>query len=276
MPAPTHDAPLVGWRRRAHEIIFEADTPAGRLFDIALLVAIVASIVVVCLESVAPIAEQHGELLRRIEWGLTIAFTAEYLMRLACIGRPRRYAFSLFGLVDLLAILPTYLSLIFVGTQSLVVIRSLRLLRVFRVLKLGQFVGEATQLRAALSASARKITIFLFTVLTVVTIIGAAMYLVEGEASGFTSIPRSMYWAIVTMTTVGYGDVTPDTPLGQALAAVIMVLGYGILAVPTGIVSVELARMSHGEPISTQACPGCSAEGHDTDARYCKRCGAEL
>ena len=275
--SPSPDmTPARGWRHQAHEIIFEADTPLGKLFDVGLLVTIVVSIVAVCLESVSSIAAEHGELLRQVEWALTIAFTVEYLLRLICVSRPLKYAGSFFGVVDLLSILPTYLSLVFAGTHSLLVIRSLRLLRIFRVLKLAQFVVEARALRAALAASARKILIFLFTVLTVVTIVGATMYLIEGEASGFTSIPRSMYWAIVTMTTVGYGDITPQTPVGQALAAFIMVLGYGILAVPTGIVTVELASAGNRAAVSNRTCRACSYEGHDTDAVFCKRCGARL
>jgi len=274
-PEATSGGRLPGWRERWHEIIFEADTPAGKAFDVALLVCIVASILVVCLESVASVREAHGALLRTLEWLLTALFTVEYGMRLATVRRARSYAFSLYGLVDLLAILPSYLSLVFTGTQSLLVIRSVRLLRVFRVLKLARFVGEARQLRTALRASAHKILVFLFTVLTVVTIVAAVMYLVEGEESGFTSIPQAMYWAVVTMTTVGYGDVAPHTPLGKLLASFVMILGYGILAVPTGIVTVELASAAR-KSVNTQACPGCSAEGHDADAVFCKFCGDRL
>jgi len=269
------ETPRGGWRSRLHEVIFEADTPAGRAFDVALFLCIVASIVVVLLDSVGGVRASHGSALRTAEWAFTLLFTAEYGLRLATVGRPARYALSFYGIVDLLAIVPTYLSLVVTGTHSLIVIRARRLLRVFRVLKLGHFVGEAAMLRAALRASSRKILVFLFTVLTLVLIVGALMYLIEGDASGFTSIPRSIYWAIVTMTTVGYGDITPRTVLGQVLAAFVMILGYGIIAVPTGIVSVELA---HARPtsVSTQSCPDCSAEGHDVDARHCKFCGAPL
>jgi voltage-gated potassium channel len=268
---------LPGWRGRLHEVIFEADTAAGKAFDVVLLLCIVVSIVAVCLESVAPIRAKHGDDLRVLEWSLTILFTVEYALRLVSVGRPSKYAFSLFGVVDLLAIMPSYLSLVFAGTHSLLVIRSLRLLRVFRVLKLARFLGEARQLRAALGASARKIAVFLFTVLTAVTIVGAVMYLVEGEESGFTSIPQSMYWAIVTMTTVGYGDIAPHTPLGKLLASFVMILGYGILAVPTGIVTVELATATRREgAVSTQACPQCSSEGHTSGARFCCDCGARM
>lgn len=276
MTEPAQDGGPSGWRRTLHEVIFEADTRAGKAFDVALLVCIASSIVVVCLESIASIADEYGPLLSVVEWTLTILFTIEYGLRIAAVGRPRSYIFSLFGVVDFLAILPTYLSLVFAGTQSLVVIRSLRLLRVFRVLKLGQFVGEARQLRLALRASARKILVFLFTIMTVVMIVGAAMYLIEGEESGFTSIPQSMYWAIVTMTTVGYGDIAPVTVLGKMLASLVMVMGYGILAVPTGIVTVEMAMAARAGSVSTQACPECGAEGHDVDAVYCKFCGARL
>ena len=263
------------WRERLHEIIFEAETPAGKAFDLALLVLIVASIVTVLLESVASIRGQYGPILRALEWGFTILFTAEYVLRLLCVRRPLRYARSFFGIVDLLAIVPTYLSVFFAGAQSLIVIRALRLLRIFRVLKLVHFVGEARMLRDALHASLRKITVFLGTVLTIVLIVGALMYLVEGEASGFTSIPQSIYWAIVTLTTVGYGDIAPQTVLGKLLASMVMVLGYGIIAVPTGIVTVELAHIRRA-PITTEACPDCGAGGHDSDADFCKFCGARL
>ncbi|MEE9128889.1 MAG: ion transporter [Phycisphaerales bacterium] len=263
------------WRGRLHEIIFEADTSAGKTFDVALMVAIILSVFAVCLESVASIEHQYGPALRAAEWVFTILFTIEYALRLSCVGRPWRYAVSFFGIVDLLAIVPTYLSLIFVGSQSLLVIRALRLLRVFRVFKLGNFVGEAALLRTALIASVRKIIIFLGTVLMLVLIVGALMYLIEGEEHGFTNIPQSIYWAIVTMTTVGYGDVTPQTIGGKVLASMVMILGYAIIAVPTGIVTVELGFASR-KRVSTQACPSCSAEGHDPDAKHCKFCGAKL
>ena len=268
----THD----GWRAHVHEVVFEADTPAGRAFDLLLFVSIVASVTAVLLESVESIRVEHGALLRAIEWFFTGLFTVEYVVRLVVIGRPWRYAISTFGLIDLLAILPTYLSLVFVGSQSLLVIRALRLLRVFRVLKMVHFVGEAAALRQAIRASARKIVVFISFVLTVVLIMGAVMYLVEGEANGFVSIPQSMYWAIVTMTTVGYGDIAPQTVLGKALASMLMIMGYGVIAVPTGIVTVELGRAGRATRVSTQSCPSCAAEGHDPDARHCKYCGEEL
>ena len=266
---------LSPWRVRLHEIIFEADTPAGKAFDVALLVAILLSVLAVCLESVEKIDLKYGSTLRIAEWVFTIAFTVEYVLRLICVGRPRRYAVSFFGIVDLLAVLPTYLSLVTAGSQSpLLVIRAIRLLRVFRVFKLAQFLGEARVLSSALRASRRKIIIFLVTVLTVVLILGTMMYLIEGAREGFTSIPEGVYWAIVTMTTVGYGDVTPVTVLGKIVASIIMIMGYAIIAVPTGILTVELTRAQ--KSVSTQACPECSAEGHDPDARHCKFCGAVL
>ena len=265
------------WQQKLHTVIFEADTPSGKAFDIALLVAIVLSVVAVCLESVASIRARYGEILRITEWVLTILFTIEYLLRLACVGRPWRYAVSFYGVVDLLAIVPTYLSVIFGGAQSLAVIRALRLLRIFRVLKLGHFLGEAAVLQDALKASARKIIVFLGAVLTIVLIVGALMYMIESDEAGFTSIPQSVYGAIVTLTTVGYGDIAPATLLGRMLASAVMILGYGIIAVPTGIVTVELTGATRRrESVSTQACPSCAAEGHDTDAQYCRICGSKL
>ena len=262
-------------RRRLHEIIFEADTPAGKAFDVALLILIVVSVVAVMLETVAAVRAQYGHWLRVLEWIVTLVFTVEYLLRLYSVGNPVRYARSFFGVVDLLAIVPTYLSVLIPGAHSLLVIRALRLLRIFRVLKLVHFVGEARQLQAALRGSVRKIIVFLGAVLTIVIIVGTLMYLIEGEAHGFTSIPVAVYWAIVTMTTVGYGDIAPQTAIGKMLAAAIMILGYAIIAVPTGIVSVELAGAAR-RGVSTQACPECGAGGHDIDAVHCKFCGARL
>ena len=265
-----------GWRARLHEIIFEADTPAGRTFDIILIVTILLSVMVVMLESIEEV--RLSPLVTTLwvaEWVFTILFTIEYTLRLLCLKKPLLYARSFFGVVDLLAIIPTYLSLVVSGAQFLLVIRLLRILRVFRVLKLAQYLSEAGLLITALRASSKKITVFLFAVMTLVVILGSLMYLIEGEANGFTSIPRSVYWAIVTLTTVGYGDISPQTALGQALASVVMILGYAILAVPTGIVSVELARVDN-RPISTQCCPSCGSEGHAFDAMYCKKCGSKL
>lgn len=262
-------------RHRLHTVIFEADTPAGKAFDVALLILIVVSVVAVVLESVASIRSAHGEFLRALEWTVTLLFTVEYILRLLCVGRPLRYALSFYGVVDFLAIFPTYLSLFISGTQTLIVIRALRLLRVSRVLKLAHFVGEERMLKAALGASLRKIVIFLGAVVTVVLIVGALMYLIEGERHGFTSIPQSMYWAVVTMTTVGYGDIAPQTVAGKLLASTLMVLGYGLIAVPTGIVTVEVAGARKAK-VSTQVCPQCAGEGHDTDAVFCKFCGEKL
>ena len=261
-------------RQRLYQIIFEHDTPAGRAFDIALLLAILLSVTVVMLDSVAEISQRFGPQLRAIEWFFTILFTVEYLLRLFCVPRPGRYAFSFFGIVDILAILPTYISLFFPPGRFLLSIRILRLLRVFRILKLVQFLGEASVLGRALKASRHKIGVFLLTVMTIVVIIGSLMYVIEGPESGFTSIPVGIYWAIVTLTTVGYGDIAPQTALGQALAALLMVTGYGIIAVPTGIVTVELGRAAN--PQSAPACPVCHRGGHTADAHYCKHCGAEL
>jgi voltage-gated potassium channel len=271
----TSERQLAPWREHLHEVIFEADTLAGRLFDVALLVLIVVSIVVVCLDSVAPLRDRFGRQLRLAEWMITILFTVEYVLRLVCVRRPLRYALSFFGLVDLLAVVPTYLSLVITGAQSLLVIRSLRLLRVFRVLKLSHLLGEARMILDALRASRAKILVFMFAVLTIVTVVGATMYVIEGEESGFDSIPRGIYWAIVTLTTVGFGDITPRTPLGQALAALVMILGYAIIAVPTGIVTAELTRVKPRQ-VTTRACPDCGDSSHDADARHCKYCGSRL
>ncbi len=260
-----------------HEVIFEADTPAGKLFDVVLLLAIVISIIAIMLETVQSIGSQHGVLLRRIEWVVTIFFTVEYMLRLYCVERPARYARSFYGVVDLLSILPTYLSLILPVAPQLLVIRALRLLRVFRVLKLTHFVREGRVLASALKASRQKITVFLGFVLILTLIMGTVMYLVEGglEGSKFTSIPKAVYWCIVTLTTVGYGDVAPTTPLGQLVASCVMIMGFGIIAVPTGIVSAEIAQRTF-RTISTQSCPSCSLEGHDKDAVHCKFCGSSL
>jgi voltage-gated potassium channel len=266
---------LSPWRLKVHEVIFEADTPAGKWFDVALILAILTSVLLVMLDSVSSIQAIYGDILLAGEWFFTILFTIEYLLRLVSVGRPGAYATSFFGIVDLMAILPTYLSIFFPGAQYLLVIRILRVLRVFRILKLVQYLGEARMLIQALRASLRKIVVFLITVLTLVTIFGAFIYLVEDPQNGFTSIPKSIYWAIVTLTTVGYGDISPQTVLGQLLSSLIMIIGYGIIAVPTGIVTVELAQ-AFKRQISTQACPDCSAEGHDKDAKFCKYCGSRL
>ncbi len=265
---------------RVHEIIFGTDTWAGKWFDILLIVSIIASITVVMLDSVAAFSNQYNRYLYRLEWGFTLLFTIEYILRLICVKQPLKYAFSFLGMVDLFSILPTYLSLFVPGSQYLMVIRVLRVLRVFRVFKLVSFMGEASTLVKAMQASRRKIIVFLMTVLTLVIIFGSLMYLIEGAQNGFTSIPRSIYWAIVTMTTVGYGDISPKTGVGQSLASIIMILGYAIIAVPTGIVSAELslaAKKEASKQIPTQAaCPECVVQGHDDDAIFCRICSAHL
>ena len=268
------------WRARLHEVIFEADTPAGKTFDVVLLWTILLSVLVVMLESVSEIGAKYEGPLRIAEWIFTILFTAEYVLRLIAVRVPWRYAVSFYGVVDLLALLHTYLSLALAGSHYFLIVRILRLLRVFRIFKLVRYTSEAQVLLTALRASRPKITVFLGTVLTLVVVIGSLMYMIEGQENGFTSIPISIYWAIVTLTTVGYGDITPRTPLGQFLSAIVMIIGYAIIAVPTGIVSAELAqamRPASGEPkISTQCCPACGGEGHDRDAQFCKYCGAGL
>ncbi len=264
------------WREVLYRVIFEADTPAGKAFDVALIVVILLSVVIVLLDSIGGVHDELGEAFYLAEWVFTLAFTAEYILRLACVKRPLRYATSFFGVIDLFAVLPTYLSLFFPGSQYLLVIRVLRVLRVFRVLKLARYLQEARVLGEALIASRRKIIVFLSTVVTLVVIFGSFIYLIEGEENGFTSIPVSIYWAIVTMTTVGYGDISPKTPLGQALASFIMILGYSIIAVPTGIVTAELTSVRPKKIEEPRVCPDCLAEGHDADARHCKYCGETL
>lgn len=277
MDQPDQDKPSVNhWKERWYEIIFEADTPAGKWFDILLLVAIVLSVIVVMLESVESYRETYGLHLEGAEWFFTILFTLEYVMRILCARRPWRYVFSFYGVVDLLAILPTYLMYIFPGAQALAVIRVLRLLRAFRIFKLAHMLKEATVLRQAIWASRGKIAVFLAFVVIAVVIVGAMMHLIEGPKSDFTSIPQGMYWAVVTMTTVGYGDIAPQTTLGKTLAAGIMVLGFSMIIVPTSIVSAELAQQPGIRRVSTQVCPECMAEGHDVDAVHCKFCGAKL
>ncbi len=260
-------------RKKIYIIIFRADTPAGKLFDVSLLVLILMSILSVFLESVAQIRAEHGMLLYTLEWLFTILFTIEYFLRIYSSHKPWRYIFSFYGLIDLLAILPTYLSLFFIGTQYLIVIRALRLMRVFRILKLTSYMSAGNILNTALRGSVHKIAVFLLCVLTLVTIIGTMMYLIEGEENGFTSIPTSVYWAIVTITTVGYGDISPQSPLGQFLASVLMIIGYGIIAVPTGIVSVEMAKATEEAKLR---CINCHSTIHSSRDKYCSNCGTYL
>ncbi len=265
-----------GWQKKLHSVIYESDTFAGKAFDVSLLVLIVASIVVVMLDSIPSIHKAHGEMLWLIEWIFTIIFTVEYILRLISISRPMGYAVSFLGIIDLLAIIPSYLSILFIGAQSLLVLRALRLLRIFRIFKLNHYLSEMQFLRHAVKGSARKISIFMLIVLTIVIILGSVMYLVEKGENGFTSIPDSIYWAIVTITTVGYGDISPVTPLGKFVASIIMLMGYGIIAVPTGIVTTEMALAVRKREQSSQTCPSCGREGHENDARFCKFCGNEL
>ena len=262
-------------KRRIHEVIFEADTSAGKNFDIALIVCIILSVMVVMLDSIASIQVKHESMLKALEWTFTILFSIEYILRLYSIGRPMRYALSFYGIVDLLAVIPTYLSLIVGGGQYFAVIRILRLLRVFRVLKIVQYLNEMEELLRALRASRRKILVFLFAVMLIAVIAGSLMYVIEGTENNYTSIPKGIYWAVVTMTTVGYGDLSPSTPLGQLLATLLMVMGYGIIAVPTGIITVEMARSRESNPV-LQSCPECSVESFDPEAVYCNRCGTKL
>jgi len=264
-------------KHRLHEIIFEADTPAGKLFDVILIGSILLSVTVVMLDSVDSIHQKFGVELYILEWLFTILFTIEYILRLYSVEKPLGYARSFFGLIDLLSIIPTYTSLFIPGSQFLLVIRTLRTLRIWRILKLANYLHEFDLLLFALKASFRKIIVFLSVVVCLVLILGSFMYIIESSENGFTSIPRSTYWAIVTLTTVGYGDISPQTSMGQLLASCVMILGYAIIAVPTGIVTVELAKATTKHSgVSTQSCPSCAREGHDVDARHCKHCGEML
>jgi len=268
--------PARGWRRTAFEVIFEADTPAGRRFDVALLIVIVASVLTVMLDSVRSVGGRYPLLFDVLEWGFTLVFSLEYALRIACVERRVRYVRSFFGVVDLLAVLPTYLALLFPGLQTLIDIRMLRLLRALRILKLTAYVREYRTLSLALAASRRKILVFIGTVAILVTLLGTVMYVVEGPANGFTSVPVAVYWAISTMTTVGFGDITPRTDLGRAIASLIMLLGWGILAVPTGIVTAEMTSRRLSQPSGGRACEACGSAGHPAQARYCADCGAPL
>jgi voltage-gated potassium channel len=262
-------------KERFYRVIFEADTPAGKLFDVLLFIAIMTSVLLTMLSSVHAMRVSHGTLLFGLNAAFTGLFTVEYALRLYCSREPVRYARSFFGVVDLLAVLPFYIGLLIPGTRFLDVIKVLRMLRIFRVLKMAQYVGEADLLMNALVASRRKIGIFVVAIMTIVVIVGSLMYVIEGEANGFTSIPRSVYWAIVTLTTVGYGDISPHTPIGQALASVIMIMGYSIIAVPTGIITAELG-LSAARQKNARPCNACGCIQHDADAAYCKQCGAAL
>ncbi len=272
------------WKSKLHDIIYEADTPAGKLFDVVLLIAIIASILLVMLESIRSFDEKYHDFLNISEWIITILFTIEYITRIITVKKPYKYIFSLYGIIDFLSTIPKYISLLFGGIHALAALRALRLLRIFRILKLARYLGASNMLVSALKASKAKISVFLFAVLIVCIIFGTLMYLIEGEASGFSSIPISVYWCIVTLTTVGFGDIAPVTPLGQLIAAIIMILGYGIIAVPTGIVSAEYTAQGknnstqHTERVSlnSQSCENCLATKHQDKADYCYNCGEKL
>lgn len=266
------------WKNKLHEIIYEADTPSGKLFDVVLLIFILLSIVLVMLESVDYIGNKYYGILNILEWIITILFTFEYIARIICVKKPKAYIFSFYGIIDFLSTIPKYLSLFFVGTHSLVAIRALRLLRVFRILKLTRYIGESTNFGRALKRSRVKVAVFLSFVLVLCIILGTVMYLIEGDkGSGFSSIPRSVYWAIVTLTTVGYGDIAPVSALGQSIASLIMILGYGIIAIPTGIVTSEMTKSERNNiPKNTQSCTNCMESYHTDDAQFCHKCGHPL
>ena len=265
------------WKDRLHEIIYEADTKAGKFFDVVLLFAILASILLVMLESVESINNKYGQLLNLAEWVITILFSLEYILRIVSIKKPILYIFSFYGIIDLLSTIPKYLSMFFIGSSHFAALRALRLLRVFRILKLARYIGASEKLLIALKASKAKISVFLFFVIILCVILGTFMYIIEGAENGFTSIPRSVYWAIVTLTTVGYGDIAPHTPFGQFIASIIMILGYGIIAIPTGIVSSEMTKNTNNKVhTNTQSCKNCSIENHKDEAEFCYNCGSKL
>lgn len=276
---PDHTTVQTGkrsWQAKLHDVVYETNTAAGKTFDIVLLILILVSIVVVMLDSMPSLRVKYGHLFFVLEWIFTVLFTIEYILRLICIRKPWRYVSSSLGIIDLLAIIPSYLSFFVAGAQSLLVLRALRLLRVFRIFKLSHFLSEMQFLGSAVRGSLKKISIFMLIVLSVVIILGSVMYLIEGGKNGFNSIPESIYWAIVTITTVGYGDIAPTTPLGKFFASVIMFIGYGIIAVPTGIVTTEMVMKSREKGHHAEVCPSCGREGHDADAVHCKWCGEKL
>ena len=263
-------------RNKIYKVIFEADTKEGKLFDVILLWFIILSVLIVILESVESLSQNYRSIFVNLEYFFTAVFFIEYSLRIFCVRKPLKYIFSFYGLVDLFAILPSILGLFMIGSSSLLVIRGFRLLRVFRLFKLGRYIGEADILMMALKSSRYKITVFLVTVISLATTVGTLMYLIEGGENGFTSIPKSIYWAIVTMTTVGYGDIAPQTTLGQFLASIVMIMGYGIIAVPTGIISVELSEAYKSQAPKTDSCPNCFAEGLSPDSNFCRICGHRL
>lgn len=264
------------WQYKLHSIIFESNTFYGKLFDIALLACILLSVIVVMIDSVPPYHAKYADIFYAIEWVFTILFTAEYILRLFCIRKPMAYALSWMGIIDLCAIIPTYISLLVAGTQYLLVLRALRLLRIFRIFKLWHFLDEGRFLLEALAKSVRKISIFMLFIVIIVVILGSCMYLIEGASNGFNSIPESIYWAIVTITTVGYGDISPVTPLGKLLSCILMLCGYGIIAVPTGIVTSQMMAEWRNKHISDVQCKSCGKWNHEKDAKYCRYCGASL
>lgn len=264
------------WQKWLFVLIFKHETPAGKLFDLLLIVAILVSVLVLALSTVSKFHFQYSAWFYQLEWAFTVLFTLEYLLRLACVKSKRSYSRSFYGIVDLLAFLPSYLQLIIQGASYLLIIRIIRILRIFRILKLTRYVGEADALMEALHASRRKILVFIYVVFTLVVVCGSIMYLVEGEEHGFTSIPASIYWAVVTLTTVGYGDISPQTPLGQFIASIVMIMGYGIIAVPTGIFAAELGQVMVRRRHQYKRCKACGLTGHDEDADYCRGCGNAL
>lgn len=271
----------LNWKEKIHRVIYEADSPTGKYFDILLLILILTSIVAVMLESIEEIDSKYHKILNISEWIITILFSLEYIARIISVKKPKEYIFSFFGIIDLLSTIPKYLSFFFVGSHALVALRALRLLRIFRILKLVRFVGESHNFLRSLRASKAKIAVFLSTVIILCIILGTIMYLVEGNSdTGFTSIPRSVYWAIVTLTTVGYGDIAPGTPFGQLIASIIMILGYGIIAIPTGIVSAEYVKQGKGTQdvisTNTKSCQNCASAYHRDDAEFCYECGEKM
>ena len=267
--------PKATWKHQIHEIIYEADTKGGKIFDVILLIAIITSVILVMLESVSSIDTKYHDFLNISEWIITILFTIEYILRLISINKPLKYVFSFYGIIDLLSTIPKYLSFVLVGSHHLVALRALRLLRVFRILKLARYVGASNKLLVALRASKAKIAVFILFIVIICIILGTVMYMIEGEKNGFTSIPRSVYWAIVTLTTVGFGDIAPQTPIGQLIATIIMILGYGIIAIPTGIVSSQMTKIDNINT-NTQSCSNCLADKHKDNAGFCYNCGNKI
>ncbi|NCC82084.1 MAG: ion transporter [Clostridia bacterium] len=264
------------WKKKLYKVIFESNTAAGKTFDILLIITIALSIFVVMMDSVSYYNSLYGNIFYILEWTFTILFTTEYILRIVSVKNPWKYITSFYGVIDLLSIIPTYFSLLVPGTQYLMLVRTLRLLRLFRVLKMVRYVEGSSVILRALRVSAPKIIVFLFTIFSITVIAGAVMYIIEGPENGFTNIPESMYWAIVTITTVGYGDISPQTSFGKMIASVMMIFAYGILAVPTGIVTYEIAQTSSRGKINTKTCKNCTFENHDPDADFCKKCGEKL